>query len=62
MKRPKRVRKPKDLVSCGTVTCTFCGKESRVDFTTENWDNPKQFKRLQSWLTKAIKYIEQEGK
>lgn len=59
MKRPKRVRKPKTIQN-GAFCCS-CGIQRDVDWIADNLDL-KETKRLHSWLTKAIAYLEQEGK
>ncbi len=59
MKRPKRVRKPKSIYN-GYFNCT-CGLDEKVLWEVELL-NLRGSKRLHSWLTKAIAYIEQEGK
>lgn len=61
MKRPKRVRKPSplwvnEIPVEGSISSTIY---LSVD---DYYMSIKKAKRLHSWLTKAIKYIEQEGK
>lgn len=61
MKRPKRVRKPRMLWvdEIPVVGSTYSTIYLSVD---DYYMSIKKAKRLHSWLTKAIQYIEQEGK
>ena len=69
MKRPKRVPKPK-YIKLGKVFDfdTFIVEDEEMNYgmgpiVIGDYDlSIKEAKRLHSWLSKAIAYIEQEGK